>query len=89
MPSARLVIVVRNAGLIDAAPARCGRGHRAFGACDDHPLGPDSGLRRAVRAALLRLDHENGTVALDQNDILDTGVEVIGGQTFVLEGARY
>jgi hypothetical protein len=32
---------------------------------------------------------KNGTVALHQNDNLDTGVEVIGGQTFVLEGARY
>jgi hypothetical protein len=32
---------------------------------------------------------KNGTVALEENPILDTGVEVIGGQTFVIEGARY
>ena len=32
---------------------------------------------------------KNGTTTLHQNDVLDTGVEVIGGQTFVIEGARY
>jgi hypothetical protein len=32
---------------------------------------------------------KNGTTPLQQNDVLDTGVEVIGGQTFVIEGARY
>jgi hypothetical protein len=31
---------------------------------------------------------KNGTTTLEQNDVLDTGVEVIGGQTFVIEGAR-
>jgi hypothetical protein len=32
---------------------------------------------------------KNGTTTLEQNDVLDTGVEVIGGETFVIEGARY
>jgi len=32
---------------------------------------------------------KNGTVSLEENPFLDTGVEVIGGQTFVIEGARY
>jgi len=32
---------------------------------------------------------KNGTTTLHTNDVLDTGVEVIGGQTFVIDGARY
>jgi hypothetical protein len=32
---------------------------------------------------------KNGTTTLHQNDVLETGVEVIGGQTFVIEGARH
>ena len=32
---------------------------------------------------------KNGTTTLHENTALETGVEVIGGQTFVLEGARH
>jgi hypothetical protein len=90
MPSASTVIVIGHAGLTDTALlALCAGVLAAPAPAPPIPSDPIPDCDDPAPPPCFVSITKNGTTTLEQNDVLDTGVEVIGGQTFVIEGARY